>query len=49
MFRTDGIPDVGAGRIIAVLIGKYAFEHEEFFTTAVHMSGEGAVRRVANE
>src|SRR5690606_1770329 len=45
----DGIPDVGAGRVEAVLVAEHAFQHEELLAATMDVFGERAVRRVTHE
>ena len=49
VFRARWIPDVGAGRVIAMLVGKHAIKHQKLFTAAMRVLAELRAGRIAND
>jgi hypothetical protein len=46
---TGRIPDVMAGRIIAMIIREHTTEHQKFLTLGMLVPGEGTTRRVTHD
>lgn len=49
VLRTWRIPNVGAGRVIAMLVGKNAVKHQKLFTAAMRVLAELRAGRIAND
>jgi hypothetical protein len=49
MAKAFRVAKVGAGGVVARLIGKRAFQHEDFFAERMAMLGETCARVVAND
>src|SRR6185369_6228657 len=49
MLTARWIAHVGASRVVAVLVGKNSFEHEELFAERVDVRFENTCRRIAHE
>ena len=49
MARGGRVADVGAHRVVAMLVLKHAFEHDELLAPAVRVRREMASRRVAHD